>query len=252
MPRTARKKSSTNTYHMIIRGINRQTIFEEQEDAVMFLQILNQFKEKSGYKIYGYCLMGNHIHILIKEKEDLGIAMRRIGASFVYWYNLKYERCGHLFQGRYKSKPVEDRSYLLNVLRYIHQNPVKAGLVSDISKYQWSSYSEYVNFCKVVDRDLILGLFHQNREKAISLFSAFHQKQDEGDFLSIIENKRLSDQNAQEIINNVCHVKHSTDLQKLTNRELRDRYLRALKNKELSVRQLARLTGISRGVITKA
>lgn len=87
--------------------------------------------------------MGNHVHILIKEgKEDLGNVMRRIGASYVYWYNVKYDRVGHLFQDRFKSEAVEDNRYLLSVLRYIHQNPLKAGIVSDIREYKWSSYKQ--------------------------------------------------------------------------------------------------------------
>jgi putative transposase len=83
--------------------------------------------------------------MLIKEeKEDLGIIMRRIGASYVYWYNLKYERSGHLFQDRFKSEVVNDEKYLLAVVRYIHQNPLKAGIVNNINDYAWSSYSEYI------------------------------------------------------------------------------------------------------------
>ncbi len=85
--------------------------------------------------------MGNHIHLLLKEeKEELGIIMRRIGSSYVYWYNWKYKRCGHLFQDRYKSEAVEDERYLLTVLRYIYQNPLKAGLVKDIGAYKLSSF----------------------------------------------------------------------------------------------------------------
>ena len=114
MPRAARVKSKTGIYHIILRGINRQIIFEDEEDSLKFLQTLSEYKEKSKYEIYAYCLMGNHVHILIKEgKEELGIAMRRIGASYVYWYNWKYERNGHLFQDRYKSEAVEDDKYLL-------------------------------------------------------------------------------------------------------------------------------------------
>ena len=178
LPRTSRKRSRTKIYHIIIRGINRQTIFEEEEDISLFLQILKKFKEISGYKIFGYCIMGNHIHLLIKEgEEELGIVMRRIGASFVYWYNFKYERSGHLFQDRFKSEVVEDANYLLNVLRYIHQNPVKAGLVKDISDYKWSSYSEYVDSVSIVDSNYILGIFHRNRDIALRLFNEFHQKQ---------------------------------------------------------------------------
>lgn len=238
---------------MILRGINRQTIFEEPEDANTFLKILKHYKEKSGYKIYGYCLMGNHIHILIKEgQEELGIVMRRIGASFVYWYNLKYDRTGHLFQDRFKSEVVEDVKYLLNVLRYIHQNPIKAELVQDIAKYKWSSYSEYINQCKMIDKDFILGIFHQDRKTALLLFVEFHQKQSNDGFLDINENKKLTDGEAAEIIKQICRVTHSIDLQKLKEKEERDYYLKALKERGLSTRQIARLTGISRGIVLKA
>lgn len=140
-------QSKTGIYHIILRGINRQTIFEDDdEDAIKFLQTLKDYESKSGYEIYAYCLMGNHIHILIKEgQEKLGTAIKRIGVSYVYWYNSKYDRTGHLFQGRYKSEVVENDKYLLTVLRYIHQNPLKAGITKDIEEYKWSSYNEYVN-----------------------------------------------------------------------------------------------------------
>ncbi|WP_330368771.1 transposase [Alkaliphilus metalliredigens] len=75
-------------YRIVIRGINKQIIFEDEEDSKKYLHTLLEYKDKGEYKIYAYCLMGNHIHILMKEeKEDLGITMRRIGASYVYWYN---------------------------------------------------------------------------------------------------------------------------------------------------------------------
>jgi len=144
MPRSARKKSKSGIYHIILRGVNRQTIFEDEEDTEKFLETLAEYKKENGYKTYAYCLMGNHIHLLIKEeKEDLGIAMRRIGASFVYWYNWKYDRTGHLFQDRYKSEVVEDEKYLLTVLRYIHQNPIKADLVKDIKEYSFLQGDRY-------------------------------------------------------------------------------------------------------------
>ena len=89
--------------------------------------------------------MTNHVHLLIKERnEDLGIVFRRIGAKYVYWYNHKYKRRGYLFQDRYKSEAVESDEYLLTVLRYIHQNPVKAGISKNVRSYPWSSYNEYI------------------------------------------------------------------------------------------------------------
>jgi len=125
MPRQARQKSESGIYHIMLRGINQQIIFEDEEDSEKFIETLKTYKAISGYKIFAYCLMGNHCHLLLKvEKEDLVLIFKRIAGSYVYWYNWKYYRRGHLFQDRFKSEPVEDDVYFLTVLRYIHQNPV--------------------------------------------------------------------------------------------------------------------------------
>ncbi len=252
MPRCAREKSITGIYHMILRGVNRQNIFEDEEDAVRFLGTLKKFKKESEYEIYAYCLMGNHIHILIKEgKEDLGIAMRRIGASYVYWYNWKYERVGHLFQDRFKSEAVEDDKYLLTVLRYIHQNPLKAGLVKDIREYKWSSYIEYLYRDSIVNSDFILSLFDKDINKAVVMFKEFHDEVNSSKILDIEDKKIIKDSEAIEIIKKNCNVVHCADIQNF-NREQRDTYLKTLKNRGLSTRQIARITGISRGIVLKA
>ena len=95
MPRRARKKSDSGTYHIMLRGINKQQIFEEKEDYEKFLEVLKSCKAISEFKLYAYCLMGNHIHLLIKEgKESLETIFKRIGGKFVYWYNVKYQRVG--------------------------------------------------------------------------------------------------------------------------------------------------------------
>jgi REP element-mobilizing transposase RayT len=141
MPREAREKSKRGIYHVMLRGINRQDIFGDDEDRIKFVETMADCKVISGYKLYGYCLMSNHVHILIKiEKEPIEQVFKRIGARYVHWYNWKYERCGHLFQDRFKSEVVENDSYFLVVLRYILQNLVKAGLTASIGEYRWSSY----------------------------------------------------------------------------------------------------------------
>lgn len=251
MPRTARKKSNTGIYHIILRGINRQTIFQDEEDRRRFIQTIDKYKKESEYKIYGYCLMGNHIHLLIKEeKEELSIIMRRIGASYVYWYNWKYDRSGHLFQDRYRSEAVEDEKYLLAVLRYIHQNPLKAGIVNDIKEYRWSSYKDYIDEATIVDTDYILDIINEDREKAIRTFIEFHKKEDDVKYLDINEKRRIKDDEAIEIIKKLCNIQHCTYIQKLDESE-RNEYLKILKRKGLSTRQIARLTGISRHKILK-
>ena len=94
VPRQARRKSKSGIYHIMLRGINRQVIFEDEEDNLKFLETLKNYKAVSGYKLFAYCLMSNHIHLLLRvEKEDLDLIMKRIAGSYVYWYNWKYYCC---------------------------------------------------------------------------------------------------------------------------------------------------------------
>ena len=110
----------------MLRGINQQQIFEDGEDYSKFLQVLKDCKAISGFNLFAYCLMGNHIHLLVQEeKEPIEQVMKRLATRFVYWYNIKYQRIGHLFQDRFKSEAIEDDTYYLTVLRYIYQNPQK-------------------------------------------------------------------------------------------------------------------------------
>lgn len=114
MPRAAREKSNSGVYHVMLRGINRQIIFLDDEDYEKYLQCFEECKSTSGYNLCAYCLMGNHIHLLLKEeKEPLELTFKRLGARYVFWYNWKYKRSGHLFQDRYKSEAVEDDAYFL-------------------------------------------------------------------------------------------------------------------------------------------
>ncbi|MDD4768073.1 MAG: transposase [Desulfotomaculaceae bacterium] len=252
MPRGARKKGESGIYHIILRGHNRQIIFEDDEDHEKFLHTINNFKIKSGYRIYGYCLMGNHIHLLLHElNEEMGTIMRRIGASYVYWYNWKYKRCGHLFQDRYKSEAVETDAYLLTVLRYIHQNPVKAGIVKNISGYKWSSYNDYINnFAWITDIGFALDILNEDREKGIQKFIKYHQIPEEAKCLEIEASLRLTDEEAQEIIKEKCCITSSLRLKEFEKAK-KDRFIKELKEEGLSTRQIERLTGISRGAILK-
>ena len=127
--------SESGIYHVILRGVNRQAIFEDDEDSEQFLDILEGCKAVSGFEVLAYCLMGNHVHLLMRVgKEPLSTIFRRIASKYVYWFNVKYDRVGHLFQERFKSEPVEDDAYLATVMRYIHNNPVKAGICQQLSR----------------------------------------------------------------------------------------------------------------------
>lgn len=250
MPRMARKKSESGIYHVIMRGINKQTVFVDEEDNEKFMQVLIDCKNKSGYKLMAYCLMGNHLHLLIKEeKEELGLIFKRIGVRYVYWYNIKYKRSGHLFQDRFKSEPVDDAGYFLTVLRYIHQNPVKAGLCKDASEYKWSSYNDYLHDTGITDKEFVLTLFNKDNEKAKMLYENYIKEDEKLSCLDLEqENRRITDMEAQEIIMKLCGVKNVVELQKMTE-EKRYKNIAILKENGLSIRQISRLTGISYGIV---
>jgi len=253
MPRNARIMSATGIYHIMLRGINKQTIFEDDEDKEKFIQTLSHYKEVCGYDLYAYCLMNNHVHILLKtNNQQLETIMKRIGASYVYWYNLKYGRIGHLFQDRFKSEPVEDDAYFLTALRYIHQNPLKAGLVQDISNYKWSSYNEYITDSTICNTDFTLSLINEDRSKVKELFIEYSNKLITDKCLDIENKIKITDIMAREIINNRCRVRDPIDLQKFSV-EQRNMLLHVLKKLDgLSIRQIERLTGINRGLVLKA
>lgn len=251
MARRAREKSQTGIYHVILRGIDRQIIFEDNEDYQKLLETLKKCQEKSSCEIYAYCLMSNHIHLLLKEgREDLGIMFRRLGASYVYWYNAKYGRRGYLFQGRYRSEIVESDSYFLTVLRYIHQNPLKAGIVNHVAEYSWSSYEEYIKEPKLCNTEFALNLFSEDKGETIKLFEEFNLAENKDQCLEYNQNERLNDTEAIAFIKNITEVQSPLEIQNFTKEE-RDKVIKKCKERGLSIRQIARLTGISFGIIRK-
>ncbi len=251
MARKPREKSSTGIYHVMFRGINGQVVFKDHEDCKKLLQTIKKYKKVSQYTIYAYCLMNNHVHLLIKEeKEDLGIIFRRIGASYVYWYNRKYKRRGPLFQDRYKSEPVEDDKYFLTVLRYIHQNPIKAGIEKDIKKYSWSSYNEYIRKVNICDINFPLSLFAENKKRAVKLFKNFNEKKNDDRCLEYEEQGRIDDTEGTQIIIEIAEVEDPGRVQDFQ-RDKRDKIIKELKSRGLSIRQIERLTGVSFGIIRR-
>jgi REP element-mobilizing transposase RayT len=249
MPRQARMKCESQTYHVILRGINQQLIFEDTEDYNQFLQILEEYRMSCGFALYAYCLMNNHVHLLFKvQKEPLEKIMGNIATKYACWFNVKYQRIGHLFQGRFKSEPVEDEQYLLTALRYIHQNPVKAGLCQTADGYQYSSYHEYVGDGHMIDKAYIylhispsdFVLMHSRVEAAQCL-----------DIESFEQALRVTDEQAREIILEHTACASVSDFQRLDIAK-RNEYLKLLKKEGLSIRQICRLTGISFNIVKRA
>ncbi len=247
MPRSSREKSINGTYHVMLRGINQQQIFEDNEDYEKFLSILSYCKTISKFELFAYCLMGNHIHLLIKEgKEPLELLMKRIAVRFVYWYNIKYSRVGHLFQDRYKSEPVDDDSYCLTVVRYIHQNPVKAGLCQKVEEYIYSSFNEFYKESNLLDIGFTLDLI------SLDDFAEYNNLDTWDICLDVETTKtvRLTDEQAKEYIELISGCKNVSEFQQV-NIGKRDKYLSMMRKYGLSIRQISRLTGVSYNIARK-
>ncbi len=132
------------------RGNNKQNIFLDKTDYEVFLRILAKTQEKYKYKLHAYCLMTNHIHLLLETGEvETGYIMQYMLSDYARYFNKKYNRIGHLFQGRYKDVLVKNDRYFLATSRYIHLNPVKAFLVNKPESYQYSSYRAFISDKKI-------------------------------------------------------------------------------------------------------
>ncbi len=133
-------------HHVMIRGNNRQKIFFNEECFLFFLKIIEESAEKYDHKILSYCLMTNHVHLIVHIHQDsLSIVMKNINFRYARWFNHQYSRIGHLFQGRYRSIAVDDEKYLINLCHYIHFNPCKAGMTAQPDYYEWSSHQHYLS-----------------------------------------------------------------------------------------------------------
>lgn len=262
MGRKPREKSGTGIYHVMLRGVNRQDIFEDEEDYTVFKKQLYHvvfYKDENGKPqpsrcaIYAYCLMTNHVHLLIREtEEELSTVIKRITVGYAHYYNGKYQHVGHLFQNRFKSEVVGSEAYFITLLRYIHQNPIAAGITRSVGEYRWSSWTEYENhhasqrsICsiqpvlKLIPFADLQALVFEPLPKA-SLILDFDN-----------EGGRRSDDEIKSFLTKTFGLRQPTDLQ-LYSRDRRLDILRMAKQYGASIRQLERMTGISFTIIRTA
>ncbi len=239
----------------MVRGVDRMDIFRDDEDHHRFLETLLRFKEPDNYELYAYCLMGNHVHLLIQEKESMSNhLMKRLGVSYVSYFNKKYKRVGHLFQDRYKSECIETEQYLLGCSRYIHNNPVKAGLVRFPEDYPWSSYPYYLDGIKnpLLNTKFILQHFSTNRKMAILRLKEFTKSNDQ---LTYLDEKMEEGTDQLKVINEILErYKISLEDLRVTKEiQWRNTILQEMKlGTCLSTRELSRILGISKDIIFRA
>ncbi|HLB41935.1 MAG TPA: transposase [Gammaproteobacteria bacterium] len=182
MARKPRIHQPEACYHVILRGNAGQDIFFTNEDRHQFYNLIHEGILRFNYRVHAFCLMNNHVHILL-QVSDVSISkiMQNICFRYAQWVNKRQKRIGHLFQGRFKTKVVDSDEYLLQLIQYIHLNPVKAKLVLCAKEYPWSSYLAYLDreFLPWLTTDFILNYFGSNRLTAIENFCQFMEKKND-------------------------------------------------------------------------
>ncbi len=177
MSRPLRIEFPGAAYHITSRGNEKKAIFRNDQDKKSYLELLALVVKRFHWLCHGYCLLGNHYHLLIETLEsNLSRGMKQLNGIYTQKFNNKYKRVGHLFQGRYKAILVEKESYLLELSRYIVLNPVRAGIVSQPEEWPWSSYCAIIGKVKKPEFliiDWILSQFSLDKKKAIEEYKQF-------------------------------------------------------------------------------
>lgn len=256
MPRKARELSSSGVYHIMVRGIDKMQIFPAKDDNLHFLAILD-FVQCDNFQVLGYCLMGNHVHLLVKTDKDktnqMESAMKSLSIRYVTFFNAKYQRIGPLFQGRFVSQPVTTVSYFLRVLRYIHNNPVTAGIVEHPQDYPYSSYQDYFDghhaaFCQVHTEYAL-------RLRPLDWLREWHIKPEWNtkgirDIDQPRTHQPLKDEEVVRIIQTIAGCAPIA-IKALPKNKIENLFQGLYREEGASISQLSRLTGISRGEIKR-
>ena len=245
----------------MMRGINHQKIFDSDDDCRKFVKIIHSLKHRPGegngdsdWMILAYALMTNHFHLLVKEGDvTVGDLIKKIAGAYVKYYNRKNRRDGHLFKERFKSEVCEDDDYFMTLLRYIHQNPVKARMVDDVADYEFTSWHEYIDDgkCdqKICNTQYVLDRIDLEQLREL----VYTPLTDNVKCLEYPESGRfrLTDEEATEIFYRFSGLRGKEEFRLLHKNE-KVRLLRLLKGEGLGTKQLSRIAGCGIGTIVKA
>lgn len=183
-------------YHVMNRGRRREKIFFSSKDYELFLTVLNETVEMFNLKVSAYCLMPNHYHLLLHTPDgNISRCMRHINGVYTQRFNRANKKDGQLFRGRFKAVVVDNDSHLLEVLRYIHNNPLRAGMAENVDDFRWSSHKGYCSSAKKWDwlyKDFLLAMFSDNQGHARKLYLEFMQEQESEKILNFYSKKNLS------------------------------------------------------------
>ena len=256
MAHPIRKQSESGFYHVFARGSGRQVIFEDPSDNKRFLSCLANSLEESGAKLYAYCLMSNHYHLVLEtEFEALSAFAYTLNCAYAKYFNRAHGHVGHLFQQRFRSEPIENDEYFLAAIRYVHRNPVEA-CMTKTCEYPWSSYAAYVDAASSGPAASTTAVPLQTA-KALSMlgtvkaFCDFHSHSGKQSFCD--DAPMCTQVSTAEVIAIAREALGGADPVNVKSlpKPIRNRDVRLLRSENLSIRQIALITGISRSAVQR-
>ena len=246
MAKRNRTLSEFDIYHVTTRGVGHQIIFEDDDDRKRFGHYLRLGTNNERGELYAWCFMENHVHLLFHlDLERITSCMRFLLGAYAAYFNNKYDRIGHLFEGRFDSVPINSTEQLLAVVRYIHQNPLD-GHAASPEVYRWSSCIEYATKPFITNTAPVLELF-----ESIEDFLEFNRQSGSSyDEINVMANN-CARHSAIEAARSVTGLDSPLAIASF-DKQKRNEYLALLKNNGLSIREISRLTGIGRNIIQRA
>ena len=245
MPHTARKRSESAFYHVVTKGAGDQVIFENSADRVLYLQLLEDATDSFKVQIHAYCLMSNHVHLLIRDMDrDLSPFMKQINERYAMSFAKNVGRIGNVFRTPFWSEAVENESYYLSALRYIHANPEPAGICS-LADYPWSSYKAYLEGSSFVTTGLALDLL--GGAEAFVEFGSYGAK-----YALPFSGSRLRRHlSPDELWHIACEAVGRDVILELRKMEQRERqpYIERLATAGFTQREICRVTGLGKNVV---
>ena len=200
MARKPRIEFEGGFYHVIVRGNQRQKVFQEEKDFFKYLEFLSDYKDRYEFWLHAYVLMETHVHLLLETGQvPLSKILQGVNQRFTMYFNWKHGTVGHLFQGRYKAILCDREAYLLSLVKYLHCNPVRAGMVRQPEEYRWSSHRTYLGLNKdgLVDTGIVLGMFSKDLKRGRRLYHEYmreEEKTPKEEFYQTVDQRVLGDE----------------------------------------------------------
>lgn len=245
MPHAARKKSASGYYHVVPKGIHDQLIFESDEDRSLYVGLLAQAKELYGMRIHAYCLMSNHVHLVLEDEHDaISQFMKYVDERYGAYLAETTKRKGGVFVRPYWSEPIENENYLLYAVRYVHANPAVAG-ICPASAYEWSSAKDYFGREGIAETEMVLDMLG-GRDGFI------RWSQPDNYTVYAFPDSSLAMHNTDDELVTIAKTLLGDNMQiSSQDMETRDEAIRLLINRGFSTRQINRICGVGRGVIDR-